>query len=124
MPLVFITVAAALKSYPPTYELAAMILGANWWNTFWFVTFPMIRLGVVVGAILAFAFSFDELILALFLASPGTRTLPLLLWTELRVYMTPIIAAAATVVLSLSVLLLGAAAWIQRRGRRRTGAEA
>ena len=70
VPLVYITVAAALNSYPPTYELAAMTLGANWWKTFWHVTFPMIRLGVAVGAILAFAFSFDELILALFLASP------------------------------------------------------
>jgi ABC-type spermidine/putrescine transport system permease subunit II len=40
MPLVFITVAASLKTYPPTYELAAMTLGANWWQTFWHVTSP------------------------------------------------------------------------------------
>ena len=53
-----------------------MTLGANWWKTFWHVTFPMIRLGVGVGVIFAFAFSFDEIILALFLAKSGTRTLP------------------------------------------------
>ena len=114
IPLVYITVAAALQSYPPTYELAAMTLGAGWWSTFRHVTFPMIRLGVFAGAILAFAFSFDELILALFLASPETRTLPRLLWQDLRQYVTPIIAAATTLVLCLSFALLAIAAWLQR----------
>lgn len=118
LPLVYITVAAALRSYPATYEIAAMTLGANWWNTFWHVTFPMIRLGVGVGAILAFAFSFDELILALFLAGTEGRTLPRLLWNDLRAYVTPIIASATTLVLCLSFVLLGLAAWLQRRGQK------
>jgi len=117
VPLVYITVAASLKTYPPTYELAAMTLGANWWQTFWHVTFPMVRLGIAVGAILAFAFSFDELILALFLASPESRTLPRLLWQDLRQYVTPIIAAATTLVLCVSFLLLGLAGWLQRGSR-------
>ncbi|MGI9420247.1 MAG: ABC transporter permease [Geminicoccaceae bacterium] len=115
IPLVFITVAASLKSYQPTFELAAMTLGANWWQTFWHVTFPMIRVGVIIGAILSFTFSFDELIISLFLTSPGTRTLPRLLWEDLRQYVTPIVAAATTLVLCLSFLLLGAVALIQRR---------
>jgi ABC-type spermidine/putrescine transport system permease subunit II len=115
IPLVYITVAASLRSYPATYEIAAMTLGANWWQTFWHVTFPMIRLGAAVGAILAFAFSFDELILALFLASPETRTLPRLLWADLRQYVTPIIAAATTIVLCVSFVLFGLAAALQRR---------
>jgi ABC-type spermidine/putrescine transport system permease subunit II len=118
IPLVFITVAASLKSYHPAIELAAMTLGAGWWRTFWEVTFPMIRIGVVVGAILSFTFSFDELIVALFLTSPGTRTLPLLLWEDLRQYVTPIIAAAATLVLCISFALFGLAAFLQRRYER------
>lgn len=118
LPLVYITVSAALRSYPATYEIAAMTLGANWWNTFWYVTFPMIRLGIGVGAILAFAFSFDELILALFLAGPESRTLPRLLWNDLRVYVTPIIASATTIVLCLSFVLLGLAAWLQRNAQK------
>ncbi|MDH3659956.1 MAG: ABC transporter permease [Alphaproteobacteria bacterium] len=115
IPLVFITVAASLKSYQPTYELAAMTLGANWWQTFWHVTFPMIRIGVIVGAILSFTFSFDELIISLFLTSPGTRTLPRLLWEDLRQYVTPIVAAATTLVLCISFFLLSLIALIQRR---------
>ena len=115
IPLVFITVAATLKSYQPTFELAAMTLGANWWQTFWYVTFPMIRVGVIVGAVLSFTFSFDELIISLFLTSPGTRTLPRLLWEDLRQYVTPIVASATTLVLCLSFVLLAAVAFVQRR---------
>lgn len=115
IPLVFITVAASLKNYHPAYEYAAMTLGAGWWATFWHVTFPMIRVGVIVGGILAFTFSFDELIIALFLTSPETRTLPRLLWEDLRQYVTPIIASATTLVLCISFLLFGAVALLQRR---------
>jgi ABC-type spermidine/putrescine transport system permease subunit II len=118
IPLVFITVAASLKGYHPAYEYAAMTLGAGWWRTFWFVTFPMIRVGVIVGAILSFTFSFDELIIALFLTSPGTRTLPRLLWEDLRQYVTPIIAAATTLVLCISFALFAVLAVMQRRLQR------
>src|SRR5262245_3761545 len=115
MPLVFITVAAALKSYSPTFELAAMTLGANQWRSFWHVTFPMIRLGVMVGFIFAFTFSFDEIILALFLTNSATRTLPRLLWEQLNLYMTPLVAAATVVILCITLLMLFLAASIARR---------
>ncbi|MDQ0468366.1 ABC transporter permease [Labrys wisconsinensis] len=120
MPLVFVTVAASLRSYAPTYELAAMTLGANPWNTFRFVTFPMIRVGVVLGFIFAFTFSFDELILAIFLTSPLTRTVPRLLWEQLNYQMTPLIAAATTVLLALTLGLLVVAALVDRHGARRS----
>jgi ABC-type spermidine/putrescine transport system permease subunit II len=118
MPLVFITVAAALRSYDPNFELAAMTMGANWWNTFRFVTFPMVRLGMAIGAIFAFSFSFDEIILALFLTNAQTLTLPKQLYGELRFNMTPTIAAASTLVITLSLLLLAASALLDRRSRR------
>jgi ABC-type spermidine/putrescine transport system permease subunit II len=114
LPLVFITVAASLKSYAPSIELAAMTLGANPWNTFRFVTFPMIRVGVVVGFIFSFTFSFDELILAIFLTSPATRTVPRLLWEHLNYQMTPVIAAATVVLLVLTLSLLVVAALVNR----------
>lgn len=117
MPLVFITVAASLRGYPPQLELAAMTLGANWWRTFWHVTFPMIRIGVVSGAILAFLFSFDELVVAMFLTGPATRTLPRMLWEDLQLYITPVVAAATTLILCFSFVLLGVIALVQRRGR-------
>lgn len=122
MPLAFITVAAALRSYPPSYEVAAMTLGASRWNTFRHVTFPMVWPGMLVGFIFAFTFSFDELILAIFLTSPATRTVPRLLWEQLNYQMTPVIAAATCVLLGLTVvLLLAAAATAGRSGRRSAG---
>jgi ABC-type spermidine/putrescine transport system permease subunit II len=114
----YVVVAASLKTYPPTYELAAMTLGANWWQTFWHVTFPMTRVGMIVGAIFAFTLSFDEIILALFLTSPDTRTLPRQLWEAIYDHITPTIAAASSLVICFSLIAMTTAAIIQRRGRR------
>ncbi|MBS0559822.1 MAG: ABC transporter permease [Proteobacteria bacterium] len=121
-PLVFITVSASLRSADPTFEMAAMTLGANGWKAFWFVTFPTIRLGVLTGGIFAFSFSFDEIILALFLTNTRTTTLPKQLYSELRYNMSPTIAAASTVIIVLSLLMLTAAAMAGRRAQRRAGA--
>jgi ABC-type spermidine/putrescine transport system permease subunit II len=118
-PLVFITVTAALRGYAPSFELAAMTLGAGRWDTFRLVTFPMIRPSVLIGAILAFTFSFDELILAMFLASPATRTMPRLLWEQLNYEMTPTIAAATACILAATASLLGMAALLARRSTAR-----
>jgi ABC-type spermidine/putrescine transport system permease subunit II len=115
MPLVFITVAASLRGYSGALELAAMTLGANLWQTFWKVTLPMILPGVIVGGILAFAASFDELMLALFLTGATTRTLPRLMWEQMADFLTPVIAAAATLVFALSVVLLLVVALLQKR---------
>jgi ABC-type spermidine/putrescine transport system permease subunit II len=115
IPLVFITVNAALSGYSGSLELAAMTLGADPWRTFRTVTFPMIRTGVVVGGILAFASSFDELMLALFFTGAGTRTLPRLMWEQLNDYLTPTIAAVATLVLAFTLVLLAFASALQGR---------
>ena len=113
--IVFVTVSATLRGYTPTLELAAMTLGAGWWRTFRHVTFPMIRLGVLIGGILAFATSFDELMLSLFQTGATTRTLPRLIWEQVNDYLTPAIAAAATLILAVSMVLLGLSALLQSR---------
>jgi ABC-type spermidine/putrescine transport system permease subunit II len=118
IPLVFITVNASLAGYSGALELAAMTLGANPWQAFWAVTFPMIRLGVLVGGILAFASSFDELMLSLFLTGAGTRTLPRLIWEQLNDFLTPTIAAAATLVFAFTLVLLVVVALLQTRSGR------
>ena len=119
MPLVFTTVSAALRGYDPALEFAAMTLGANGWQAFRHVTLPMIGSGLAIGGIFAFAISFDELMLALFLASARTETLPRLLWEHLQQTITPVIAAVATLVLLFTVILMGAVLLL-----RRTDAEA
>lgn len=121
LPLVFTTVCASLAGYNGSLELAAMTLGANPWQAFWKVTFPMIRVGVVIGAILAFATSFDELMLSLFLTGAGTRTLPRLIWEQLNDYLTPTIAAVATLVFAFTLLLLLVVSVLQARSARTQG---
>jgi ABC-type spermidine/putrescine transport system permease subunit II len=75
----------------------------------------MIRPGVIVGGILAFASSFDELMLSLFLTGATTRTLPRLMWEQMADFLTPVIAAAASLIFVFSLLLLGAVALVQKR---------
>ena len=118
VPLVFITVNAALAGYSDSLELAAMTMGADPWRTFWTVTFPMVRVGIIVGGILAFASSFDELMLALFLTGAGTRTLPRLMWEQLNDHLTPTIAAVATLVFAFTLVLLAIVSVLQARGGR------
>jgi ABC-type spermidine/putrescine transport system permease subunit II len=115
IPVVFITVTASLRSYREPLELAAMTLGANYWQTFWHVTFPMIRGGVIAGFLIAFTLSFDDLIIALFLASPTTRTIPLLLWQSMRYELTPLATAAASIILISTCLVLIVSMFLQRQ---------
>jgi ABC-type spermidine/putrescine transport system permease subunit II len=121
LPLVFITVRAVLKGYSGSLELAAMTLGADPWRSFWLITFPMIRPGIIVGGILAFATSFDELLLSLFLTGATTRTLPRLIWEQLSDFLTPTIAAVATAIFVFSLILLLISAMLQRRSRSSLG---
>jgi ABC-type spermidine/putrescine transport system permease subunit II len=89
----------------------------------------MVRVGVIVGGILAFASSFDELMLALFLTGAGTRTLPRLMWEQLYDYLTPTIAAVATLVFAFTLALLAVVSALQARtgggfaGHRRTAGD-
>ncbi len=115
IPLVFITVTASLRNYPASLDLAARTLGAGTWMAFRRVTLPMIWMGIVSGGLLAFATSFDELMLALFLTSPGTETLPRLIWDQLSFAVSPTLAAVATLILILSVLLQGLAVYLGAR---------
>lgn len=113
-PIVFITVMSSLKGYSDALEMAARTLGANEAQVFRRVTFPMVRSGMIVGGIFAFATSFDELMLSLFLTGPRTETLPRLIWEHLFYTLTPSVAAVSTLVLCVSIILLLAAVLIGR----------
>jgi len=115
VPLVFITVNSTLARQSESLELAAMTLGARPWQSFWKVTFPLIRTGIVIGGLLAFASSFDELMLALFLTDVGTETLPRLIWLQMADFLTPAIAAAASLIFLVTLIILVLASILQAR---------
>lgn len=81
-------------------------------------TLPAIRHGLFSAAIFSFLITWDEVVLAIFMASPTLQTLPVKVWTTLRQDLTPVIAAASTLLVLLTVVLMIAAALI-RKGKSR-----
>ena len=124
VPFVLLTVLASLQSFDQTLLKAAASLGANPAIAFRRVVLPLIAPGVATGALFAFATSFDELIVALFIASPGQFTLPRQMYGGLREFLSPTIAAAAVLLILFSGLLLAINETIRRRASARGAAPA
>jgi putative spermidine/putrescine transport system permease protein len=123
-PFPFITVSTSLTTVDRTLELAAAGLGANPWTTFRRITFPLIRTGVLTGAVFAFLTSWDEVVVASFLSSSRVSTVPVQIFNELRQSYDPAAAAISTVLLAASVVLVGLLALIPALGRRASGRSA
>lgn len=118
VPFVVITVVAVLKSYDTNLSRAAASLGAPPFLAFRKVTLPLIAPGVFSGALFAFAASFDEVVVTLFLASPRQRTLPIQMFAGIRENLDPTIAAAATLMIGASLILLVVIELLRRRGEK------
>jgi putative spermidine/putrescine transport system permease protein len=117
-PFVVITVGATLEGFDPTLIRAAQSCGASPLVAFRRVVLPLIMPGVVSGAVFAFATSFDDIVMALFLAGPEQRTLPVQMFNGVREEISPTITAAATLLVCLAVALLGIVEWLRRRSAR------
>jgi putative spermidine/putrescine transport system permease protein len=113
-PFVVVCVLASLRGIPPSLPLAAASLGATPLVVLGRVVLPMASRGVGAGAVFAFATSFDEVMVALFIAAPGQYTLPRQMFAGLREQITPTVFAAATVVLLVCVGLSLIAGRMQR----------
>ncbi|MBY3215692.1 ABC transporter permease [Rhizobium laguerreae] len=85
---------------------AAMVLGATERQAFWTITLPLMRTGVVTGAIFAFAISMDDVSISLFLSDPSATTLPVTLVSNMRAAFDLTIAAAAVVLIVVTALLI------------------
>ncbi|MGY2225049.1 ABC transporter permease [Pseudomonas gingeri] len=121
VPFVVITVAATLQGYDRNFSRAAASLGATPLMAFRKVMLPLIAPGVISGALFAFATSFDEVVVTLFLASPAQRTLPMQMFGGIRENLNPTIAAAATLMVVASAILLLLMEWLRRRNERLRG---
>ncbi len=98
-PFVIRLVMASLAEFDPAVEEASRNLGAGWWRTFLQVTLPLIRPGVLAGAVFAFIISFDELVVTLFLAGPDMTTLPVRIYTYVEFSSDPTISAISTMLI-------------------------
>lgn len=120
LPFTLLNVHGSLQSYPVTLERAAYTLGAGPVSTFFRVTLPIIRPGIIAGALFAFLVSFDEFIIALFLSGPGMTTLPVQMWNTMQLYVSPTIAAVSsmiTVITVLTFVLMGLTRRLAKRSR-------
>lgn len=110
LPFAIIPISSALETFDKSIEDAAILCGASPWEARLWVTLPGIRHGVFAAAVFSFLISWDEVVLAIFMASPRLQTLPVLIWGILRQDLTPVVAAASTLLVALTLLLMLAAA--------------
>jgi putative spermidine/putrescine transport system permease protein len=120
VPFVVINVSSALVSFDERLEMAAMNLGANRVTTFLRITLPNILPSVAAGALFAFITSFDEVVTSIFLAGPDVSTLPVQMWSGVRVQIDPTVAAVSTMLLLITLALFSTAGLVRALGTRRT----
>ncbi|MBQ6685398.1 MAG: ABC transporter permease [Firmicutes bacterium] len=106
IPYIFMMVRARLEGMDQSIEDAARDLGAGPFRLFWDITLPMILPAVLSGMLLAFAMSFDDVIISLFVTGPRVNTLPVKIYTKLKTGVTPEINALATIMLAMIVIAL------------------
>lgn len=119
LPFVIINVGISLRAVDQRWLQAAAGLGADSWTVFRTVTLPNILPGLVGGGVFAFITSFDEVVVAVFMAGYGAKTLPVKIWETIRLEFTPVVAVAATFMILLAGLLFLMARLI---GTKRNGA--
>jgi spermidine/putrescine transport system permease protein len=127
VPVVMFQIMSRIARMGPNYQSAAMDLGANPLQTFWYVTLPMIRTALIGAALLAFTVSFDEIVISYFLT--GTwMTLPVYIYGMMRYGLSPKVYAISTIILCLSFVLItlmarytGRSADVYRVGKKESG---
>ena len=112
---VAVVIEARLADTGTELEQAAMDLGASPSKAFWLVTLPLLAPAIVSGWLLAFTLSLDDLVVASFVSGPGASTLPMVVFSALRLGVTPELNALATVILVVVSVALGGAWALQRR---------
>ena len=118
IPFVIVTVTATLTGFDRSLYNAGLSLGTGPVRTFMRVVLPLIRPGVISGALFAFVTSFDEVVLVLFLAGPDQRTIPRQMFSGLREQINPTILAVATLLIVISIFLLVTIELLRRRSER------
>ena len=113
---VAVVVRARLAYFDVTLEEAAQDLYANEWQTFRRVTLPLIMPGILGGALLAFTLSIDDFVITFFTAGPGSTTLPLRIYSMVKLGVTPEINALSSMMLLASIVLVFLSLILQKGG--------
>jgi len=117
---VVVVVQSRLATVDRSLEEAAMDLGARPWKVFLVITLPIIAPAIASGWVLAFILSWDDIVITSFVSGPGSTTLPQLVFSKVRLGVSPDINALATIlvlIVTVGVVVLGT--YMMRRDRRR-----
>lgn len=123
-PYVILTVMAVLRVYDIRIEQAAAVLGANRRQTFRYVTFPLVRSGLISAFLFAFIVSFDELTIAILTTGGLVSTLPKQMWDDALMRVSPGLAAVSTLMLIVITIVIMAAEATRRRTLNLRGGDA
>ena len=116
---VSVLVRAQLAGFDRTLEEAAADLGAHPWTVLMRITLPGIGPALISGWLLAFTLSLDDLVIASFVTGPSATTLPMAVFSSVRLGVSPEVNALATLFLALVFLLVALAGWLMAREERR-----
>ena len=119
MPYVIVTVMAVIKNYDLRLDQAAWTLGAGKLKTLWFITFPIIKGGLIAAFMFAFIISFDELTMAIYLTGGEFATLPKHMWVDAIMRVNPTLAAVATLMLLFMTAIILVSEFLRRRSVRK-----
>jgi putative spermidine/putrescine transport system permease protein len=115
VPVAFLVVTATLKGFDRNLERAAMSAGAGPFRTFFHVTLPVLRPGMLVGALFAFLSSFNEAVVVIFIGGRQAATLPKKMYESIRLESDPVIAVVSTLLVSAVMLGVLLATFMRRR---------
>jgi ABC-type spermidine/putrescine transport system permease subunit I len=118
-PYVIIVMTTTLQGVDVNMKQASHSLGAGWIQTFFYVTLPLIKPGLLTAGIFAFIASFDELITALFISGARSATLPKQMWDGIRDSMDPVIAAVVALLIIMAVIIMALIEIIKQHHRKR-----
>lgn len=104
IPFVTLVIRARLGGLDPALNEAAHDLGATGWQTFRYVTLPLVWPGILAGSLLAFTLSLDDFVVSFFTTGPGATTLPILIYSSVKRGLTPDINALSTLLIAASIL--------------------
>ena len=114
LPFAIISITNSLERFDIAIENAAVLCGASPFEAKLRVTLPAIRLGLFGAAIFSFLASWDEVVIAIFMASPDLQTLPVRVYSALRQDLSPVIAAVSSLLVGLTALLMIVAAFLRK----------
>ena len=119
MAYVFLIIRARLKDFDHSLEEAAKDLGAKPTKVFFLITLPLITPSLMAGWLLSFALSLDDVVIASFLSGPGATTLPMLIFSSIRLGVSPEINALASIIIAIiSLIVIGAGFLLYRQQKR------